>query len=363
MATSPDTRPALAYGVSWWSRPQVAAMAGGPLAFTSDLDALADAAAAGGDVYVWASREPVGLETTAKQAGGSVVRIEDGFVRSPGLGALFAPAYSVIFDDVGIYFDAQRPSRLENLLGDSSDFTPELLERAARIRERLVARAIAKYEAGHGERPSTPTGKRRVLVVGQVEDDASIRLGGADVRANLALLEAAREARPDAWIAYKPHPDVLAAGRPGHVAADAILKAADANWAGMPIATALDWADEVHTISSLAGFEALLRRKDVVVYGRPFYAGWGLTQDMAKQPARRQATVSLEALVAAALIVYPSYLDPISGAPTDLEGFLDRIDGGWKDPLIGRPWWHRAASLAKRAYGPLRRRPLRFGGK
>ena len=38
-------------------------------------------------------------------------------------------------------------------------------------------------------------------------------------------------------------------------------------------------ADEVHTITSLSGFEALLRDKKVTCYGAPFYSGWGLTED------------------------------------------------------------------------------------
>ena len=35
--------------------------------------------------------------------------------------------------------------------------------------------------------------------------------------------------------------------------------------------------DEVHTLTSLTGFEALLRGIEVHAYGGPFYAGWGLT--------------------------------------------------------------------------------------
>ena len=54
--------------------------------------------------------------------------------------------------------------------------------------------------------------------------------------------------------------------------ADQILPDAD-------IATLLDQVDCVSTITSLTGFEALLRGKDVVCFGAPFYAGWGLTTD------------------------------------------------------------------------------------
>ena len=51
---------------------------------------------------------------------------------------------------------------------------------------------------------------RRILVPGQVEDDASIRLGTRDICTNLALLRSTREQNPDAIVIYKPHPDVEA---------------------------------------------------------------------------------------------------------------------------------------------------------
>ena len=36
----------------------------------------------------------------------------------------------------------------------------------------------------------------------------------------------------------------------------------------------------METMTSLAGFEALLRGKPVTTHGQPFYAGWGLTEDI-----------------------------------------------------------------------------------
>ncbi|EQD76548.1 Capsule polysaccharide biosynthesis, partial [mine drainage metagenome] len=69
----------------------------------------------------------------------------------------------------------------------------------------------------------------------------------------------------------------------------------------------LEAVDEVHVLSSLAGFEALLRGKTVVCYGQPFYAGWGLTRDI-RPVTRRQRRLSLEELVVGALLCYPLYL-------------------------------------------------------
>jgi len=342
----------LAYGVNWWNRASAQALSDSPLEFIDDTEALRAAAAAGEDVAVWASRLPEGLVAAAK---GKVWRVEDGFVRSPGLGALFAPAYSLIFDSEGVYYDPTGPSGLETLLATAA-FDPALTARAAAVRRRIVENAIGKYAfAATARPPATPDGRERVLVVGQVEDDASVRLGGGAVRTNLALLRAAREAAPDAYIVFKPHPDVLKAGRIGAVARADVLAFADAEWANLPIAAALDWADAVHTISSLAGFEALLREKAVVAHGRPFYTGWGLTRDWAEQSPRRGRVLALDELAAAALILYPRYLDPVTGAPAEVETLLTRIEAGWRDPYRGRPLWHRAAAAGKRTLGPLRR--------
>jgi capsular polysaccharide export protein len=71
--------------------------------------------------------------------------------------------------------------------------------------------------------------------------------------------------------------------------------------------------DEAHVITSLTGFEALLRGVPVTVYGAPFYAGWGLCTEVdlpAAVAARRSRHVSIDHLVAAALVDYPVYLHP-----------------------------------------------------
>ncbi len=355
MTTAAPVAPITTFGVMWWNQRSMAAMAGRPLAFTQDAAQAIRAAEAGRDVMTWASREPPGLAEAALRGGGSFIRVEDGFLRSPGLGAHFSPAYSLIFDSVGVYYDATRSSGLERLLAER-DFDAALLARAEALCERLTRGAVSKYAVGRGRPPTSPRGRDRVLVIGQVEDDASIRLGGADVRTNLALLERARAAHPGAWVAYKPHPDVLRAGRPGRVAVPDALRHADAIWPDVTIAAALEWAEAVHTISSLAGFEALQRGRDVHVHGRPFYAGWGLTLDHAPQPERRGRALALESLIAATLILYPRYLDPFTSKRIEVEALLAHLEGGWRDPLVGRPLWHRAAATAKRWLGPLRGR-------
>jgi capsular polysaccharide export protein len=90
----------------------------------------------------------------------------------------------------------------------------------------------------------------------------------------------------------------------------------------------LDHVDEVWTMTSLLGFEALIRGVKVVTFGAPFYAGWGLTEDRGDVPPRRRATVSLESLAHATLIDYPRYFDPHTASPCPVEVVLDRLATG-----------------------------------
>ena len=227
--------------------------------------ALRAAVARGGAIGVWATREPPGLAAAAAARGIKLIRVEDGFIRSVGLGSDFLPPVSLVFDETGIYCDPSRPSDLETLLRETA-FDAALLARARRLIDRLVARGITKYNlaqpapAGSRPRIAWPPGRRRILVPGQVEDDLSVRLGGGEVRGNLDLLARVRAANPDAFIVYKPHPDVEAGHRKGAMAEAAALAYADIVVRGGSTAALLGEIDELHTLTSLAGFEALLRR-------------------------------------------------------------------------------------------------------
>jgi capsular polysaccharide export protein len=256
--------------------------------------------------------------------GDAVVRVEDGFLRSRGLGANLVPPLSLVADDLGIYYDPRRESRLERLIAESEGLRSDELHRAYGLRRDILKARLSKYNLA-GATPALPEG-HRILVPGQVEDDASILTGCAGINTNRGLLEAARAANPQAVILYKPHPDVEAGLRRGAVPeardlADLVLDHAD------PV-TLLDQVQEVWTLTSLLGFEALLREVPVTTLGAPFYAGWGLTRDHGAVPVRRRARVSLDALVHATLIAYPRYHDPVTGLPCPPEVVVQRLAGG-----------------------------------
>ncbi len=252
------------------------------------------------------------------------VRVEDGFLRSRGLGAELVPPLSLALDDLGIYYDPTGPSRLEALIAERAELRPDQSLRAERLIDAVGRLGLSKYNIGT-DLPDLPEG-HRILVPGQVEDDASILLGAGAIRTNSALLAEVRAANPDAVILYKPHPDVSAGLRVGAVPdADAF---ADQIVENVDMARLLDAVDEVWTMTSGTGFEALMRGRRVVTFGAPFYAGWGLTEDRGPVPARRGVDVPLLCLVHAALIDYPRYLDPMTGRPCPVETILDRLATG-----------------------------------
>lgn len=281
---------------------------------------------------IWPSRVPADLSNKAVELGVPITRVEDGFIRSQGLGAALHPPGSVVVDRSGIYYDARSPSDLETVLA-TADFSGELIERARRLRARLCATGVTKYGREAGRMIGLPQGRRTVLAVGQVEDDLSVLMGGAGVTGNLDFLTRVRRAEPDAWIVYRPHPDVQAGHRKGHLPDATVLAHADAIDSGSPLMALVQAVDEVHVLSSLTGFEALMRDRPVTVHGMPFYADWGLTRDLAAPSGRRARALTLDQLVAGALILYPRYIDPVTRLPCGPELMVDRMAAGSTPPV------------------------------
>jgi capsular polysaccharide export protein len=328
------TGPLFAHGFSWRKKSLVRA-------FTARKDVCfvrsAASAPAGAHLLLWGSpAPPKGLSAQVR-----IVRLEDGFLRSVGLGADLIRPMSWVMDDQGIYYDPRYPSALETLL-QQQHFSVGELARAAALRERIVAAGLTKYNlASRGWK--RPTGGRPVvLVAGQVETDASIACGAVDIRTNLDLLQAVRAARPDAWLIYKPHPDVVAGLRKQGVGEAQASAYCDEQVVEASMHDLLAQVDELHVLTSLAGFEALLRGKPVVCWGQPFYAGWGLTQDQHLHP-RRSRRLQLDELVAGALLRYPVYLSRSTGRRCTPEQAVDELLT-WRACRSARdPWWRRWA--------------------
>ena len=274
--------------------------------------------------------------------------MEDGFIRSNGLGATLLAPLSVVIDRQGIYYDATRPSDLEVLLRNCEGLTAAQSERVRTLQDKLLTQRVSKYNVGtrvdnvasHATDNSTSwlqaalvTSKRRLLIVGQVEDDLSVQHCGSQIETNSGLIKRVRQDNPEAYLIYKPHPDVEASLRAGQVKPEHLQDVqAVAYDTAMP--DCLAHVDEVHTISSLTGFEALLRDLKVVCYGLPFYAGWGLTVDIdthlspkADYLLRRQrhTSLTLEQLLYSTLIDYPLYRLPAGYGLAQVEQVINYL--------------------------------------
>lgn len=324
--------PVVCYGIAPWKRPAVTAMLtgpGGPPVYTRNLErARAIAAERGGAIAAWGETAR-GLRRNPALASVPILAVEDGFVRSVGLGALLVPPLSLVFDSRGIYYDPAHPSDLEHIL-NTHDFTDEERARAKALRQRIVAARITKYNLADASTPhEVPQDRPRILVPGQVADDAAVRFGpdgeNRTGNVNSVLLSSVRRRHPDAYVIFKPHPDVERSGRSGSLPADQERR--DADWIARRtnLDSLLASVDRVETYGSLAGFEGLLRELPVTVHGMPFYAGWGLTEDLTSCDRRRRLR-SLDELAGAALILYPRYWDPVSCLPCPPETALDRLD-------------------------------------
>jgi len=331
----------VAVGFSRWKKPIARAFfAGSDLRFQS----VNKPVPAGTGLALWGRRPVPDAAASSGDTPPLVVRLEDGFLRSVGLGADLVRPLSWVMDQQGMYYDATAPSALERLLAET-EFDEAICERARVLRERILAAGLTKYNVGQArwQRPATP--KPVVLVVGQVEGDASIRLGAPGLRTNMALLKAVRAERPDAHLVYKPHPDVVAQLREAGRGEGAAAALCDEIVIDAPMDQVLRQVDEVHVLTSLAGFEALLRDKPVVCWGCPFYAGWGLTEDRVPIP-RRGRRLSLDALVAGVLLLYPTYVSRATGYFTTAERALAELQAWREEGAAGR----RQVSAGRRAW-------------
>ncbi|MFM0595042.1 capsular polysaccharide export protein, LipB/KpsS family [Paraburkholderia dilworthii] len=338
-----DLRNVVGIRFQWWKRPFATpyiSAGGAALRWTQTPQSARTNECA----VLWGARSAEGLAPEVQR-----VRIEDGFFHSTGLGSDMIAPRSQVIDRRGLYFDASQPSDLSVLLNETV-FTEAELARAAALRDKVVKLGVTKYNLGR-RRPAwtAPAGKHIVLVPGQVADDASIRLGTRAIGTADALLREVRRLRPDAFVVYKPHPDVLSGNRRGLVDAQQLADVVDTE---SDLLSLVDAAHEVHTLSSLAGFDALLRGKAVFTYGLPFYAGWGLTHDALAPLPWRHRTLTLDMLCAGALLRYPLYWDWHTRLFTTPEAVveqlapqaarpLDKVRGNRMRPLLKAMRWTR----------------------
>jgi len=261
-----------------------------------------------------------------KNFGGTLTLYEDGFIRSMGLGVEGSPSFSVVKDSVGIYYDATSPSALEKIL-NSYDFNAHdtLMEQAYVAISLIKEHHISKYNNApkvHDELLSQlQQSHKNFLIIAQTGNDASLEYGLAAHVNTLQMIEDAYSEDPKASIYLKIHPDVISGKKQSDLNFENIPSYCTIISENVNPIELLSYMDKVFTKTSGMGMEALIVGKEVVCYGIPFYAGWGLTQDK-QQCQRRRRQLQMEELFAGAYIVYSHYYNPYKQCESDI---LDTI--------------------------------------
>lgn len=277
------------------------------------------------------------------------LQLEDGFLRSHGTGEHFPPL-SLVVDSQGVYYDSTAPSALESLLNSTADLLDGITADVARAKSLILEHRLSKYnhaadcgallakelDSGlrrndnlHGENSQPVVVKQldsglrqndssllseynqRVLVIDQTVGDMSVTLGAADANTFAAMLAAAYAENPQATIYVKTHPEVTSGRKGGY------LTHVEENERTVVLRDAInplsliEQMDKVYIVTSTMGFEAVLAGKPVSVFGLPWYAGWGVTDDRQKC-ARRTRQRSADELFAAAYFHYARYLNPVT---------------------------------------------------
>jgi capsular polysaccharide export protein len=275
-------------------------------------------------VFIWGMKENKDLFEYCKDNNIKYNRVEDGFIRSISLGSDLTKPYSLVVDTRGIYIDPRSESDLENIY-NTYKFDEEIKTRAKKLIEKIIEAKFSKYNGIVHKKlqVNNQIDQKVVLIPGQVEDDASIIYGGMGM-STLKLLQEVRKKNPNEYIIFKPHPDVMSDNRIGLKDKNIIMKYVDELITDVSIDSCLEVADEVHTITSTVGYEALLRGIKVHTYGLPFYAGWGLTSDKFTCE-RRTRNLDILELVSGAIIVYPRYISPKTNELCEVEVAFDEM--------------------------------------
>ncbi|NBB97245.1 MAG: capsular polysaccharide biosynthesis protein, partial [Alphaproteobacteria bacterium] len=279
-------------------------------------------------------------EALAARRGAKILRVEDAFLRSLFPGRAGEPTLGLLLDQQGIYYDPSCPSDLETLLATHPLDDHAILETARLCMARLRALHLGKYSAVDPARPAPPPGY--VLVIDQVRGDAALRHGG--MHGPLSphifhdMLVQAQLDHPHARIVIRSHPEAAQGLRPGHFTrADATAERITLHDAPCSPWELLEGAIAVYTVSSQMGFEAILAGHRPHVWGLPFYAGWGLSDDQTPHPRRRRKLTRTQ-LFAAAMLLYPKWYDPCRDRLCALPELIDHLEAqarAWREDHAG----------------------------
>ena len=279
--------------------------------------------------FVGWGRKKSGLWATkmAKITNNNYLLLEDSFIRSFGLGLESSPSFSIVKDDVGIYYDATTPSKLENIL-NSYDFKSDkiLMSVAKEARAKIIEYKISKYNNFREVDLSyLENGKEKILIVAQTYGDSSLEYGGGNSFTTKEMIDDAISDNPKAEVYIKIHPDVLSGKKKSDIEVDELPKSCHILTDNANPIKLMDYFNKVYTKTSGMGFEALLLDKEVHCYGVPFYAGWGITHDRLKCN-RRERKLTTDEVFAGSYILYTSYYNPYLDKKSDILEVIEFIN-------------------------------------
>ena len=144
---------------------------------------------------------------------------------------------------------------------------------------------------------------------------------------------------PGKRILIKTHPETQTgpAPRPFHDA-ESCRRKSRWNPARSRPGVCLEGAVAVYTVSSLSwGSRRSSPATARMVFGQPFYAGWGLTQDRTPPP-RRGRNLTRVQMFAAAMILAPLWYDPCLDRLCSFEEALNQLEAetrAWREDRLG----------------------------
>lgn len=271
------------------------------------------------NVFVWSYKHPDRVKLICRKHGIPLKFVEDGFLRSVGLGIEKSRPLSLVIDEKAMHFDAFKRSTLDEIL-NTHDFSKD----AACIQvadefATAIFNGTTKYmrrDSGDslGEALGIETNEDVVVVLGQVEDDLSIKYGAERFLSGVELVKIAAIENPHSRILYRPHPEALTRKKEHYSdprSVEDICEIVGLRWS---LNETLGIASRAYTVTSFAGFEAALRGIKVDLFGLPFYGGWGFTNDRHSIPIedKRNRQLNPIEVLAGALVLYPAYFHPVT---------------------------------------------------
>lgn len=188
--------------------------------------------------------------------------------------------------------------------------------------------------------------RRRILLADRVMGDCPVTGSGANAQTFLRMWSAAC-AENDADIIIKSHPDVAADRAKGFLTSYAEGRV---HFIGNSVSSH-SVVDEVRTVSSRLGLDALLRGIPVVTPGVSTYAAWDLTPERAggatatAAPARHRYRVDIDEFTST--LFRPRHRSNVAGLPCGTEDLMTELYRARQGDAAKRPKGPRLTQVVK----------------